>query len=145
MKEIKLLIDQGREYQLLWPQQKALSVIFSDPRIIKLSKLLQKSAAPIACVSFVVQYIYFGHEVLPRALAMSLLVLSIPYQSLIWLGYRAKQPLPLGLISWCAEIRNQMLDAGISVQPLSRKASYRDMAHLLNQAYSKLNKAFDLP
>lgn len=145
MTEIKVLIERGRAYQALWPQQRALSVIFPEPRIIKLSKLLQKSAAAIACLSFVIQYLYFGHEILPRALAMSLLVLSIPYQSLIWLGYRAKQPLPLGLISWCSEIRSQMLNAGISVQPLSRKACYLDMAKLLNQAYSKLNKAFELP
>ncbi|MGB1296916.1 MAG: terminus macrodomain insulation protein YfbV [Psychrobium sp.] len=145
MTEIKVLIDQGREYQALWPEQRALSVIFPDPKIIKLSKLLQKSAAGIACLSFVAQYLYFGHEVLPRALAMSLLVLSIPYQSLIWLGHRAKQPLPLGLISWCSDIRTQMINAGINVAPISRKASYKDMALLLNQAYSKLNKAFELP
>ena len=76
---------------------------------------------------------------------MSLLVLSIPYQSLMWLGYRAKQPLPVGLISWCTDIRLQMINAGMNVQPISSRASYRDMAKLLCDAYSKLNKAFELP
>lgn len=145
MTDLKSLIEQGREYQALWPEQKALAVIFPEPRIIKLSKLLQKTAAAIACLSFVVQYFYFGLEVVPRALAMSLLVLSIPYQSLIWLGFRAKQPLPTGLITWCSDIRSQMINAGIPVNPLSPRACYKDMALLLNQAYSKLNKAFELP
>lgn len=145
MTQIKLLIEQGREYQQLWPDQKALAVIFPEPKMIKLSKLLQKTAAMIACMSFVMQFLYFGVDVIPRALAMSLLVLSIPYQSLIWFGYRAKQPLPVGLITWCSDIRLQMLSAGISVQPISPRASYRDMAKLLNDAYAKLNKAFELP
>jgi len=145
MKELKLLIEQGREYQSLWPKQKALAVIFPDPRIIGLSKILQKTAPMIACLSFVVQYLYFGENIIPRALAMSLLVLSIPYQSLIWLGYRSKQPLPVGLITWCGDIRLQMINAGMPVKPISPRACYKDMATLLNDAYSKLNKAFELP
>lgn len=145
MTDLKKLIDQGREYQALWPKQKALAFIFPDPKIIKLSQILQKTAPMIACMSFVAQFLYFGEEVIPRALAMSLLVLSIPYQSLMWLGFRAKQPLPIGLISWCSDIQKQMNDAGVSVTPMSPKSCYKDMARLLSDAYSKLNKAFELP
>lgn len=99
----------------------------------------------IACLSFVVQFLYFGPEAIPKALAMSLLVLSMPYQGLIWLGHRAKQPLSRGLISWCSEVRAQMINAGVNVKPITARACYMDMAQLLNDAYSKLNKAFDLP
>jgi len=145
MTDIRTLIEEGREYQSLWPTQKALAVIFPEPKIIKLSLLLQKTAAMIACLSFLAQFLYFGETIIPRALAMSLLVLSIPYQSLIWLGYRAKQPLPIGLITWCSNIQTQMVNAGVSVTPMSPRACYKDMARLLNEAYSKLNKTFELP
>lgn len=145
MTELKILIEQGRQYQALWPKQKALAVIFPEPRIIGLSSLLQKTAPMIACMSFVAQFLYFGEEIIPRALAMSLLVLSIPYQSLMWLGYRSKQPLPVGLLAWCGDIRLQMINAGMPVQPISPRACYKDMAKLLNDAYCKLNKAFELP
>jgi len=145
MTDLKNLIEQGREYQALWPKQKALAFIFPESKIIKLSQILQKTAPMIACMGFVVQYLYFGEEIIPRALAMSLLVLSIPYQSLMWLGFRAKQPLPIGLLSWCSDIQKQMINAGISVTPMSPRACYKDMARLLNDAYSKLNKAFELP
>ncbi|MDP2560222.1 terminus macrodomain insulation protein YfbV [Psychrobium sp. 1_MG-2023] len=145
MHELKQLIEQGRLYQHLWPQQRELSAIFPEGRIIALCKLLQKVAPMIASLSFVVQFLYFGEDVIPRALAMSLLVLSIPYQGLIWLGHRSKQPLSRNLLSWCSEVRTQMINAGMSVKPIHAKASYMDMAQLLNDAYSKLNKAFDLP
>jgi len=145
MTDIKTLIEDGREYQSLWPKQKALAVIFPEPKIIKLSLLLQKTVPMIACMNFVAQFLYFGEEIIPRALAMSLLVLSIPYQSLMWLGYRSKQPLPVGLITWCSNIQTQMVNAGVSVTPISPRACYKDMARLLNEAYSKLNKAFELP
>lgn len=145
MVDLKILINEGREYQSIWPKQKALSFIFPESKIIKLSMILQKTAPMIACLSFVAQFLFFGNEIIPRALAMSLLVLSIPYQSLMWLGYRAQQPLPIGLISWCTDIRKQMNDAGVSSPPLSPNACYKDMARLLHDAYTKLNKAFELP
>ena len=145
MQDLRTLIDQGRQYQELWPKHKALAVIFPEAKIIALCQLLQKSAPMIACISFVLQYFYFGNEVIPRALAMSLLVLSMPYQGLIWLGYRSKQTLSSGLVSWCSQVRQQMVNAGMNVKPLTRRACYMDMAQLLSDAYAKLNKAFDLP
>ncbi|NRA61393.1 MAG: DUF412 family protein [Psychrobium sp.] len=145
MQDIKTLIDQGRQYQELWPKQKALAVIFPEPKIIALCQLLQKTAPMIACMSFVVHFLYFGNEGIPRALAMSLLVLSMQYQGLIWLGLRSKQTLTMGLISWCSDVRQQMVNAGMYVKPMTPTACYMDMAQLLSDAYSKLNKAFDLP
>ena len=145
MQDFKTLIEQGRQYQALWPKQKALAVIFPEPKMIALCQLLQKTAPMIACMSFVVQFLYFGNEVIPRALAMSLLVLSMPYQGLIWLGFRSKKTLSIGLISWCSDVRQQMVNAGMHVKPMTAKACYMDMAQLLSDAYSKLNKAFYLP
>jgi len=145
MQELKQQIAQGQQYLELWPRQRELGAIFMEPRIIALCLLLQKVAPMIACLSFVVQFLYFGTEVIPRALAMSLLVVSMPYQGLMWLGHRAKKPLSRGLINWCSEVRTQMVNAGMTVKPISTKACYMDMAQLLNDAYTKLNKAFELP
>jgi len=138
-------MENGQRYIKLWPKQRELAVIFPEPRIIALCRLLQKTAPMVACLSFVLQFLYFGNEAIPRALAMSLLVLSMPYQGLIWLGYRAKQPLSRGLLHWCSEVRLQMVNAGMSVKPITARACYMDMAQLLNDAYAKLNKAFELP
>jgi len=145
MRQIQQQLALGQRYIKLWPQQRELAAIFPEPRLIAFCLLMQKVAPMIACLSFVVQFLYFGPEVLPRAIAMSLLVLSIPYQGLIWLGHRAKQPLTRGLHRWCSEVRTQMVNAGMTVKPIAATACYMDMAQLLHDAYSKLNKAFDLP
>jgi len=145
MDQIQQQIALGQRYIQLWPKQRELAAIFPEPRIIALCLLMQKTSAMIACLSFVVQFLYFGEEALPRAIAMSLLVLSIPYQGLIWLGHRAKQPLSKGLHNWCSEVRTQMVNAGMNVKPIAATACYMDMAQLLHDAYAKLNKAFDLP
>lgn len=145
MHQLQQQIADGRRYITLWPKQRALGAIFPEPRIIALCLLLQKTAPMIACLSFVVQFLYFGSDAVPRAVAMSLLVLSMPYQGLIWLGHRAKQPLSQGLVRWCSDVRAQMVNAGMSVKPINASACYMDMAQLLNDAYSKLNKAFELP
>lgn len=138
-------VKQGQRYMDLWPKQRELGVLFSEPRIIALCSLMKKTAPMIACLSFVIQFLYFGEQIIPRALAMSLLVLSMPYQGLMWLGHRAQQPLSKGLIMWCSEVRTQMINAGMNVAPINARACYMDMAQLLNDAYAKLNKAFDLP
>lgn len=145
MTELLKFIALGRNYQKLWPKENELGVIFVDSKIIALSLLLQKTVPAIACLSFVVQVMYFGTEIIPRALAMSLLVISMPYQALIWLGHRSQQRLNNALVNWCSEIRVQMVNAGMNVQPMTSKACYMDMAKLLNDAYAKLNKAFELP
>lgn len=145
MTELVRLVTLGRSYQKLWPQKNELSVMFPEPRIIALCLLLQKTVPAIAALSFVLQVIYFGNDIIPRAVAMSLLLISMPYQGLIWLGYRSQQQLSSSLINWCSEIRVQMVNAGMQVQPVTSKACYMDMAQLLNDAYSKLNKAFKLP
>jgi len=145
MQELKQQIAHGQRYLDLWPRQRELNAIFPESRIIALCMLLQKVAPMIACLSFVVQFLYFGNEVIPRALAMSLLVISMPYQGLMWLGHRARKPLSPNLINWCSEVRTQMVNAGMTVKPIRSKACYMDMAQLLNDAYAKLNKAFELP
>jgi len=145
MTELVKLIALGRKYQKLWPVKGELSIIFQEPKIITFCLLLQKTAPAIACLSFVAQFVYFGSDVIPRALAMSLLIVSMPYQGLMWLGHRSQQPLTHNLINWCSEIRTQMVNAGMTVKPVTSKACYMDMAQLLNDAYAKLNKAFQLP
>ena len=145
MTKLMKFIALGRRYQQLWPQAKELGIIFVDSRIIALNALLEKTVPAIACLSFVAQVLYFGNDIMPRALAMSLLVVSMPYQTLIWLGYRSQQRLNGTLINWCCEVRVQMVNAGMTVQPVTSKACYMDMAQLLNDAYTKLNKAFILP
>lgn len=145
MQQLQQQLKNGQAYMELWPKQRELGAIFPEPRIIALCVLLQKTAPMVACISFVSQFLYFGSSVIPQALAMSLLVLSMPYQGLIWLGHRSKQPLSKGLIYWCSEVRAQMISAGVNVKPITARACYMDMAQLLNDAYAKLNKAFDLP
>ena len=145
MTELIKLVKLGQRYLSLWPNNKQLGAIFPETRLIVFCVLLQKTVPAIACLSFVVQFSYFGQDVVPRAIAMSLLIISMPYQGLIWLGYRSQQPLSVALVNWCSDIRTQMIEAGMNVRPVPSKASYMDMAQILHDAYAKLNKAFRLP
>ena len=103
------------------------------------------TAAPaIAFVTAWLQLTYLGYESLNTALAMSLLILSIPFHGYFLLGKQAKEPLPLGLKSWYKEIEQQLKQQQVDIenaiqskQAKTQKLTYMDLAELLKLLFER--------
>ena len=145
MKEFFKQIALGRSYSKTWPLKPELGAVFPEVRVIHASQFAEKWVPAVAVLSLFAQVGYLGMDYLPQSLAMALLVISLPFQALLWLGHRSQQALTPALVNWCGEIRQQMLAAGVSVAPVRRQANYMDMAKLLRDAYARMDKAFNLP
>lgn len=141
-KSATAILRDGREYMDVWPMQPALAVVFPENRIIRLTRWAMGYFPAIAAISLVVQLQYFGYEHLSPALAIALLILSMPLQGLIWLGMRANTILPPAVALWYKEIYENMVSQGYQPKPLGPNPKYRDMAHLLRKAFDEMDKGF---
>lgn len=106
-------------------------------------------APAISLVTLWLQFNFLTTETFHTALAMVILVLSIPFHSYFILGQKAEEKLPLGLISWYREIEQKVQehkqDLSLSQQTqLSEKSAksdsklnYMDLANLLNVLFKK--------
>lgn len=138
-------IALGRTYSKTWPLKAELGAVFPEGRVILASRFAERWLPGVAVMTLVVQVSYLGMDYLPQSLAMALMLLSLPFQALLWLGHRSQQQLTPALVNWCGEIRQQMLAAGVNVNPVRGQAQYMDMAKLLKDAYIRMDKAFQLP
>ncbi len=141
-KTLSELISDGHQYIKLWPMKRELFAIFPECRIIKATQLSIKVLPVVALISFFLQVQFFGFDFAPQALALSLLVLSLPVQGYIWLGNRANQVLPLSLHSWYKDLETKLAVEGVEIPPPSTKPRYFEMASLLNKAFKKLDSSF---
>jgi len=82
---------------------------------------------------------------LNTALAMSLLILSLPFHGYFVLGQQAQQRLPIGLQSWYREIeqklkqetQNPHLIEKVASRKTDNKLTYMDLARLLKTLFEK--------
>lgn len=135
-------IQDGRAYMKIWPMRPELQTLFIDFRVIKATQLALLILPMLALINFTVQFSFIGADYIPQALAASLLIISLPIQGYIWLGNRANQTLPLGLMSWFKDLETKLAVEGIEIQYSQAKPRYFELATLLNKAYKKLDKAF---
>lgn len=119
-------------------------MMFEQTKAIKLTDLAMTVAPAIAFVTAWLQLTYLGEQSLHTALAMSLLILTIPFHGYFLLGKQAQQPLPLGLKSWYKEIEQQLEQKQVDLARVksssnthSNKLTYLDLAKLLKLLFQR--------
>ncbi|NVK24462.1 MAG: DUF412 family protein [Gammaproteobacteria bacterium] len=139
-------LQAGFKFSRLWPSNEPYLLMFEQTKQIKLVNLLLTVTPAIAMLILWLQLEYLGIESLNTALAMSLLVLSIPLHGYFLLGKKAEEPLPLGLKSWYHEIeqkiKQQEMLASESYRPAPSKVkkgklTYMDLAVLLKALFTR--------
>lgn len=120
--------------------------MFEQTKTVKLVNLLLSVSPAIAASIMWLQLDYLGMKSLNTALAMSLLVLSIPFHGYFILGKQALMPLPVGLKSWYHEIEQKLKqndvftpdrERHVSVDVKKGKLTYMDLAALLKELFEK--------
>lgn len=119
-------------------------MMFSQTKAIKLTELAMTVAPAIAFITAWLQLNYLGYESLNTALAMSLLILSIPFHGYFLLGKQANETLPLGLKSWYKEIEQQLKEKQVDLAQVksrdaakSNRLTYMDLAKLLKLLFER--------
>lgn len=122
----------GQRYLNTFPHQKKLNLFLPDYRLIQWVNFASKAMPAFACFAMIWQYAFTDpyQAISANATITALFALSIPFQGLYWLGRRAKSPLPLWLLTWYEQLRQQL--ATVS-PPIADQAvpSYQDFATLL--------------
>lgn len=119
-------------------------MMFTQTKAIRLTDLAMTVAPAIAFITAWLQFTYLGFQHLNTALAMSLLILSIPLHGYFLLGKQAEQPLPLGLKSWYKEIEQQLKQKQVDLAQVkqanaikSNRLTYMDLAELLKLLFER--------
>jgi hypothetical protein len=139
---IPTYIKDGREYMTIWPMEKQLYSMFPECRIISATKFGIQVMPPIAIMMVALQLHYLGMSFLPQALTMGIFFFSLPLQGLFWLGNRANQPLPPSLLVWYRDIYQKMQQQGCSLESMTPKPRFKELARLLSTAFKELDRAF---
>mgnify|MGYP005843273339 FL=1 len=133
-------LNTGWKYSQTWPAKPELNAIFPENKVIFLTKQAARYLPVLAIVTAILQIKLLGVGFLGPAVAMMLLLASMPLQGWYWLGIRANSALPPALINWGNEIREQIQQhAKTTALPGSPK-NYFDLARLLQLAYQQLDK-----
>jgi len=118
--------------------------MFPQTRAIRLTDLAMTFAPAIAFITAWLQLNYLGYESLNTALAMSLLILSIPFHGYFLLGKQANEKLPVGLKSWYKEIEQQLQEKQVDLEQVKsrnaakfNKLTYMDLAKLLKLLFER--------
>ena len=135
-------LQSGVHYSKSWPLVQELNAIFPENKVIKLTRFGQQMLPALSVCSLVVQLQWFGQTYMAQALASALFLLSIPLQGFYWLGCRAQSPLPPAMMRWYQEIADKLRQSGVLVPAISQRPCYQDLANLLQQAVSQLDKTF---
>lgn len=133
-------LQLGYKFCQTWPKKEAYLTMFPQTRTVRLTELAMISAPAIAFITAYLQLSFLGQESLHTALAMSLLIISIPVHGYFILGKQANEVLPLGLKSWYKEIEQQLKKEGLELSKPKHKSkalTYMDLAELLKQLFEK--------
>jgi uncharacterized membrane protein YfbV (UPF0208 family) len=136
------LLGDGRRYMKAWPMVKQLGFYFPEYRVVKATQLAIKVLPLLACLAAISQVYVLGWDFLPQAITVLLFFISLPIQGLLWLGWRARHPLPLSLFDWGNQLSAKLNAMGIACKPLGAKACYLDMAILLKLAFERLDASY---
>lgn len=124
----------GQQYLNTFPKQKKLNLFLPDYRLIQLVKFASHTMPAFACFSIIWQYGFADplQSITANATVTALFALSIPFQGLYWLGKRAKSPLPLSLLEWYEQLRQQLSTSATRLKIADQAVpSYQDFANLL--------------
>ncbi|WP_188737648.1 terminus macrodomain insulation protein YfbV [Shewanella inventionis] len=141
MNVITLFID-GRRYMKTWPMVRQLGLYFPEYRVVKATQLAIIVMPILGLFAAVSQLYVLGWDFLPQAITVLLFFISLPIQGLLWLGWRARHPLPLSLFDWGNRLSSTLTEMGVACQPLSARACYLDMAAILKLAFERLDRSY---
>lgn len=142
----------GYKFSQTWPKKEPYLLMFEQTKAIRLTDLSMTAAPAIALVTVWLQIYYLGIESLQTALAMSLLILSIPAHGYYQLGQQANRRLPISLQNWYREIEHKIIaqqqvqasfeeSKPVNSYVISRKPNSRltfmDLALLLSQLFKQ--------
>lgn len=136
-------LNTGYKFSQTWPKKEPYLLSFPQTGYIKLADLALSVAPAIAGITVWLQLAYLGIEQLNTALAMCLLILSIPVHGYYLLGKQAELNLPSSLKSWYKEIEQQLQQSNgsgrIRVLPKSnvQDLTYMDLAKLLKLRFER--------
>ncbi len=132
----------GVDYSKAWPLVNELNSIFPENQIIRLTRFGQQVLPGLSVFSLLVQLNWLGQDYLAQALASALFLLLLPFQGWYWLGRRASSALPPAMLNWYLDIADKLRSSGVNVSHPPAKPCYADLASLLQQAVTQLDKAF---
>ncbi|WP_345845153.1 terminus macrodomain insulation protein YfbV [Shewanella algae] len=135
-------VREGHRYMKTWPMVRQLGFFFPEFRIIRATQLALQLMPVLAMLSAAAPLYFYGWDYLPQAIAIFLFFLSLPLQGYLWLGWRARHPLPLSLLDWGNQLNAKLSGLGVSSRPLGAKACYMDMAQILKLAFERLDAGF---
>ncbi|GHB60466.1 hypothetical protein GCM10008107_07140 [Psychrosphaera saromensis] len=136
-------LNAGYKFSQTWPKKEPYLLSFPQTGYIKLADLSLTVAPVIAFITAWLQLSYIGMESLNTALAMSLLILSLPVHGYYLLGKQAEARLSSGLKSWYKEIEeqlqksNKLIKEGDVKKSNSQKLTYMDLAKLLKVRFER--------
>lgn len=133
-------LKDGQKYMETWPMRKELSAIFPEQRIIKATRFGIKVMPAIAAISVLTQMAFNNYSALPQAIVVALFALSMPLQSMWWLGNRSNTQLPPSLASWYREIHQKISESGCALEPAKSRPRYKELAQILNRAFRHLDQ-----
>ncbi|MFD2095552.1 terminus macrodomain insulation protein YfbV [Corallincola platygyrae] len=141
MTKFPALISQGQRYMDTWPIRPELFRHFPELRVIQFTRWSIKWLPGFAIMLPAIQILLVESVFLPQMIAISVLLLSIPFQGLMWLGHRSSEPLPPALSSWYRDIHARMDAEGCQVAPAKARPIFMDMGRLLKQAFKQLEES----
>ncbi|MCL1107440.1 DUF412 domain-containing protein [Shewanella algicola] len=136
------LFADGRRYMKTWPMVRQLGLYFPEYRVVKATQLAIIVMPILGLVAGASQLYVLGLDFLPQAITVLLFFISLPIQGLLWLGWRARHPLPLSLFDWGNQLSSTLTEMGIACQPLGARACYLDMAAILKLAFERLDQSY---
>lgn len=136
------LLTDGRRYMKTWPMVRQLGLYFPEYRVVKATQLAMIAMPVLGIIAAASQLYVLGWHFLPQAITVLLFFISLPIQGLLWLGWRARHPLPLSLFDWGNQLSSTLTEMGIACQPLGAKACYLDMATILKLAFERLDQQY---
>jgi len=125
-----------------WPMVRQLGLYFPEYRVVRATQLAMLLMPVLACLASMSQLYLHGWAFWPQAVTIALFFLSLPVQGLLWLGWRARHPLPLSLFNWSNQLSAKLSAMGIHCQALGAKACYLDMALILKIAFERLDASY---
>ncbi|MDA0126718.1 DUF412 domain-containing protein [Vibrio sp. MarTm2] len=134
-------LRDGQKYMDTWPMRKELNMLFPEQRIIKATRFGVKVMPAIAAISVLTQMVFNNYDAMPQAVIMALFAISMPVQGMWWLGNRANTQLPPSLAGWYREIHQKIVESGFALEPMKARPRYKELAHILNRAFSQLDKS----
>ena len=113
-------LGDGRRYMKTWPMVRQLGLYFPEYRVVRATQLAILVMPVLAILASVSQLYTYGWGFLPQALTIALFFISLPLQGLLWLGWRARHPLPLSLFDWSNQLSAKIVCHGHSLPILGR-------------------------